>query len=612
MRRRLSRKPRRRTNPPTWAPAFQTLAHRSDNHVKFFVGLAVILVLVSSALAAYSPIILKMIVDLLTAPGSMEGSYLTLGVLVAGYGVGHWLSRSFGELRSLAIGRADQRLHRRLSLHLFTHVMALPVRFHLDRKIGALSQTLTNGLMGYRLIVHHLVSSVLPVLLELTMIGGVLFALGHSMFLGIIGTTVVCYTIAFSIGTVKLKEPARAASTSQINAIALLTDSVLNYETVKYFCVEPRIHTRMDGAFAQTETHWVRLFSRKAQNGVLVATIFALSVGISVYLAALNVQDGSMSLGEFVLVNTYLLQILRPMEILGFAIQDISRGIAFIEKMLDVLRQEQAPTAITDGVSLPQSPGELTFENISFSYKQEHPILHDLSFTVPAGKTVAVVGASGAGKSSLVRLLVRFWEPSSGRILLDGLPITNFSASSLRDAIAVVPQDTILFNESIAYNIAIGRPDSSLDEIIAAARLANIHNYIVAREEGYETLVGERGLKLSGGEKQRIAIARAALKEPRIYVFDEATSSLDSKTERQILRNIRDVSQGTTTLMIAHRLSTIVASDEILVLGDGRIVERGTHRELLQSAGVYRSMWDAQQYDFHSPYGIINSSQPAS
>ncbi|MGH8168128.1 MAG: ATP-binding cassette domain-containing protein, partial [Woeseiaceae bacterium] len=358
--------------------------------------------------------------------------------------------------------------------------------------------------------------------------------------------------------------------------------------------VEACTHQRMEGAFARTEAHWARFFSRKALNGILVGTIFAASVGTSVYVAAREVLQDDMSIGAFVLVNAYVMQIFRPVEMLGFAIRDIAQGMAFIEKMIDVFRQVPEHTPCAGGRCLPPGPGELVFDAVSFSYSQERPILHDVSFTVPAGMTVALVGASGAGKSSLIRLLMRFWEPDHGRILIDGIPIAEASASSLRKEIAIVPQDTVLFNDTIAFNIAVGRADCSTEEIIQAAQVASIHDFIAARPEGYETQVGERGLKLSGGEKQRIAIARAILRNPRVLVFDEATSSLDSKTERRILRKLSEVSQTTTTLVIAHRLSTVADAHTILVLADGKIIERGTHRDLLRRGGVYQAMWATQ------------------
>ncbi len=580
---------------PTWVVALRLLRQEIDSRLKIMSAVALLLVLVSSAMAALSPVLLKLIIDHLTDPGKRQEAYLLVGFLVVGYVGSQWLTRSLGELRSLVVGRLDQRVHRRLSIRLFEHVMALPLRFHLDRKTGALSQALTNALLGYRLVVQHLVLTVLPVVLELGTMSAVLLVLNQSIFLWIMAATLGCYLTAFSIGAVSLSKPARAVSEAHIDANALLTDSIINYETVKSFCAERHTKQRMEDAFAQTEGRWSSFFSLKALNGVIVATIFALSLGLSIYIAANAVQQGRMSVGEFVLVNTYMLQIYRPMETLGFAFRDIAQGMAFIEKMVDLFREEPEPKTLTKGKPLPPGPGELVFDHVCFSYSEQRPILRDVSFRVSAGATVALVGASGAGKSSLIRLLVRFWEPDRGNILIDGIPISDVSGPSLRSAIAIVPQDTVLFNDTIGYNIAVGCADTTMQDVEEAARLAHIHNFVAARPDGYDTIVGERGLKLSGGEKQRIAIARAALRKPRIFVFDEATSSLDSKTEQQIVRNLGEVSQGTTTLVIAHRLSTIVEADEILVLEQGEIVEQGTHRELVLYNGVYRAMWSAQQ-----------------
>lgn len=578
-----------------WLFAAKLLWQESDTRLKSLILIALVLLLFSSAIAGFSPVLLKVIVDSLDPQAGADRVVLAVSLGVAAYALSQWLVRTIGELRTYVVGQADQRLYRRLSLRLYVHVMALPLRFHLDRKTGALSQTLMNGLLGYRMVLHHSVLTVLPVIVELAIMSAVLLTLGHPLFLTIIVATLVCYASAFYVGAIRLVGSSREVSNAQIEANALFTDSILNFETIKAFCAEPRIHERMARAFERTEGQWRKLYLRRATNGIVIGTIFAVSLGTSVFLASRAVQENRMTIGEFVLIHTYLLQIFRPMEMLGFAFREVMQGLSFIDKMTDLFQEQPEETIGAEGGILPSGPGELVFENISFSYQEDVPVLSDVTFRVPAGTTAALVGVSGSGKSSLIRLLVRFWEPNNGRILMDGVPIADIAISDLRQGIAIVPQDTVLFNETIRYNIALGCPDCSVEEVEWAARLASIHEFISSRPNGYETIVGERGLKLSGGEKQRIAIARAALKRPRVFVFDEATSSLDSKTEQQILKNFSAVSSGTTTLVIAHRLSTIVTADQIVVLNGGRIAERGNHADLLRQDGLYRELWQQQR-----------------
>jgi ATP-binding cassette subfamily B protein len=389
---------------------------------------------------------------------------------------------------------------------------------------------------------------------------------------------------------------ARAASESQVNATAVMTDSILNYETVKYFTAESVVQARVSRALSQTEDGWVGFYRRYAYNGLGVATIFAGFLGVTILHAAHEVQGGRMTVGSFVLVNTYMLQVVRPVEMLGYAMQTLSQGMAFLGKMFEILREKTEAFSPGDiSAAGGGGAGRLDFEGVGVSYRSDRVILKDVNFTLPAGKTLGVVGGSGAGKSTLVRLLVRLIEPDTGRILLDGTSIGDLPLATVRQAIAVVPQDTVLFNDTIGYNIAFGKAGSTRAEIEHAARLAHLHDFIMSLPEGYDTRVGERGVKLSGGEKQRVSIARAAIKRPRIYVFDEATSSLDSNTEREILRNLREISRFSTTVVIAHRLSTVVHADEIVVLEGGTIVESGSHAALLRQNGRYASLWEAQQ-----------------
>lgn len=599
----------------------------ADRYAKGRLLLALILVAGGALLAALAPIALKLVIDALAADNQAPTGLAPLA-LVALYVVCQYLFRSFAELRMLIFGQADQRVCHHVARRLFGHLVHLPMRFHLERKIGAIGETAEQGLWGYQLLLNHVVYTVLPVVIEFLTVVVVLVQFGHEILVMILGAAAVAYVFAFRSGAADIQEPAAAGSKAHIEAHAVLTDSLLNYETVKYFDAEPLMCNRYDQVLGRRESAWCRFFHLRAINGLLVVTIFAASLGASLVYAAQGVLRGTMTIGDFVLVNAYVVRIVQPLEMLGFAVRDIAQALAFLRNMLEVFREEieeseqmsYASVLATESHGPDSSArtvrsandsrraawcnserlllgvsGQLEFENVGFSYGRDTAVLRDVSFFVPAGRTVAVVGASGCGKSSLIRLLFRLYEPTSGRILLDGAPITEIPLSAVRQAIAVVPQDTVLFHDTIASNIDFGKCGSSRWEIEQAARVANLHEFILGLPDGYETVVGERGLKLSGGERQRVAIARAALKQPRIFVFDEATSSLDSRTEREILRNLLDVSSRRTTLVIAHRLSTVINADEILVLENGVIVERGTHESLLELDCFYAALWHAQQ-----------------
>lgn len=563
----------------------------ADRITRRLVLITLLLVLGASVTAGLAPLLLKAVIDVLER-GDASAPQTTL--LVIGYAFAHCLRRSLGELRGMFYGRADHSVQRQLSSNLFQHVMSLRLSFHLDRQTGALSQTLANGLLGYRMLLYHLLLTVLPVFVEVATMGAVLLLLDHPEFLVIISLSVLLYTLAFWNGVVRITEPARAASNAHIAANAVLTDSILNYETIKCFCAEEKVLGRFARTLKRVEDEWQKLFIRKMENGLLLATIFTLSLGTSVFVAARAVERGTMSVGEFVLVNAYILQIAQPLEMIGFAFRDIAQGLGFVEKLTELFGQKREPEVAAQSVSLPAGPLRISFAGVSYSYRPDRSILTDIDFVVVPGKTMAIVGASGSGKSTIIRLLLRLIEPTAGQIRLNDIPVSGISTDELRSAIAVVPQDIALFNDTIAYNIGFGKRNSTEAEIVRAAKVARIHDFILGLPDAYATVVGERGLKLSGGEKQRIAIARAVIRQPRVFVFDEATASVDSRTERTMLYNLAKLVRTATTVVIAHRLSTIANADEIMVLDRGKAVERGTHAGLLHRRGTYAAMWQAQ------------------
>lgn len=568
------------------------LLHREVTpFVRLRLSSVMLLVITAAMLTALGPVALKLIVD--SFAGQSNSKTVSPLLLVGLYVLSQWLARAAGEVRGLVYGRIERRMFRTLSERLFTHLMHLPLRFHLDRQTGAVSETLSNGLEGFQMILHHLVFTVLPVAAELVTVIVVLARTAPVLFLTLFCGTLILYAGAFAYSAATLSGTARAASAARVEAGAAITDSLLNYETVKYFAAESAVQDRVRNALMRSETEWVAFYGRYARNGLVVATIFAAFLAATTMYATYEVQHHRMTIGDFVMVNTYMLQLVRPVEMFGYAMQGFSQGLAMLEKMLRLFRETPEPTPKGHASSTP-GPGTLEFEEVSLAYRADHIVLKDVSFRVAPKRTLGIVGPSGSGKSTVVRLLMRLLEPDSGNILLDDLPITSLPIPQLRSAIAVVPQDTVLFNDTIAYNIAFGRTDATLAAIRQAASVAHLDDFVMSLPDRYNTQVGERGVKLSGGEKQRVSIARAVLKCPRIYVFDEPTSSLDSQTEQNILDNLRDISKRSTTIVIAHRLSTVVHSDEILVLEEGRVSERGTHNNLLHHNACYAALWRAQ------------------
>ena len=562
--------------------------------VRWRLAWLLVLVVISAVLTAASPVALKLLVDGFTEHGR-PGAVSSI-LLVALYALSQWLARVAGELRGLAYRRIQWRIFRTLSERLFVHLMHLPLTFHLNRKTGAVSETLSNGLDGVQLLLNQLALNVLPVIGELAIVLFVLARMAPAPFLALFCGALVLYTSAFTCSAAAVLQSVRTASAARVEAGATITEGLLNYETVKYFTAEPMVQERVGNALARSETEWLtfsRLFTR---GGLLAASIFAAFLAATTWYATLEVLHGHMTIGDFVLVNTYMLQLVRPVEMFGYAIQSCSQAFAMLEKLTHLVREAPEPQPRIR-VRPTADSGTLEFDRVSLSYGDDRQVLRDVSFRIPAKRTLGIVGPSGSGKSTIVRLLMRLLEPDDGQILLDDVPISVLDLSHLRRAISVVPQDTVLFNDTLAYNIAFGSARPSCADVQRAARIANLDEFISSLPDGYNTRVGERGVKLSGGERQRVSIARAVLKSPRIYVFDEATSSLDSQTEQHILRSLREIASHSSTLVIAHRLSTVLHADEILVLEHGQVVERDSHTNLLLRNAHYAALWRAQHHN---------------
>jgi len=561
---------------------------------KWRVTFVVILLVASKLANVVVPLALKEIVDAMTKPQAM----LAIPVfLIAGYGLLRLFSTLFGELRDALFAKVTQRAIRRVALQVFEHLHSLSLRFHLERQTGGVSRDIERGTRGISFLLTFLLFNILPTLLEIGLVAAILFVKYNPWFAIITFATLVLY-IAFTLIITEWRMVFRRTMNdkdSKANTRAI--DSLINYETVKYFGNEKYEVSRYDEQMKDWETSAVKNQTSLAALNAGQSIIIAVGVTLLMLLAADEVVKGNMTIGDLVLVNVFMLQLYMPLHFLGFVYREIKNALADMEKMFRLLDANREIEDVQDAPALQLDRAMVRFEDVVFSYDPSRQILYGVDFEIPSGHTVAVVGASGAGKSTLSRLLFRFYDVDSGCISIDGQDIRNVTQSSLRASIGIVPQDTVLFNDTIYYNIAYGDPNASRDEVIRAAQSAHIHHFIESLPQGYYSMVGERGLKLSGGEKQRVAIARAILKNPAILIFDEATSALDSKSEKAI--QDRSIAQNRTTLVIAHRLSTVVDAHQILVMDKGRIIERGTHRELLSQQGVYAQMWALQQQEEH-------------
>tara|TARA_R110000787_G_scaffold137458_23_gene250802 strand:+ start:66035 stop:67891 length:1857 start_codon:yes stop_codon:yes gene_type:complete len=543
----------------------------------------------------YTPMLYKEAVDQLSPAAGLTTILAVPVLLIIGYGVARVLALAFGEMRDFFFAKVAARAIRQSALKTFEHLHALALRFHLERQTGGVSRAIERGVKGIDFLLRFMLFNILPTLLEVLMVCGILIWLYDISFAIVTFLTImayIAYTLVVTEWRIKFRRRMNEKD-SEANTKAI--DSLLNFETVKYFGNEQHEARRFDASLRDYEHASVLSNTSLALVNIGQGAIIAVGLTVVMILAGQGVADGTMTVGDFVLVNTYLIQLYLPLNFLGFVYREIKQSLADMEAMFSLLREDAEISDKPDAPALSVSGGEVAFRNVTFSYETNRRILHGVDFIVPAGKTTAIVGPSGAGKSTISRILFRFYDVDGGAVTIDGQDIRDITQKSLRATIGIVPQDTVLFNDSIYYNIAYGRPAASREEVEEAARLARIHDFVSSLPEGYDTKVGERGLKLSGGEKQRVAIARTILKKPDILLFDEATSALDSQTEREIQASLREVSANRTTLVIAHRLSTIIDSDEILVLEAGRIVERGAHSELLETDGVYAKMWRRQQ-----------------
>ncbi len=591
---RRSNYPDHEVNEINWRVLKTLWPYLLEFRVRIFIAM---LCLVFTKLASvYLPFILKDLVDTLDQQNADKIYLVPLG-LVAAYGLVRFSTVLFAEIRDTLFGRVTERAIRRIGLNVFKHLHRLELDFHLDRQTGGLSRDIDRGTSGISFLMRFMVFNIVPTLLEIIMVMGILWYNYGVYFSLIVLISIVCY-VGYSVKATEwrtgyIREANKADSTSNTRAI----DSLLNYETVKYFTNEDYEANAYDNNLAQWEQAKIKnRLSLFALNGGQ-ALIIAISMTSMLGLAAYQVTHEQMTLGDFVLINAFMMQLFIPLNFLGFVYREIKGSMANIEHMFNLLGKQPKINDMPDAQGLNVTEGSIRFEQVEFGYNNKRKVINQLSFDVKPGQKVAVVGDSGSGKSTLVKLLFRFYDPDNGSISIDGQDISSVTQQSLRQHIGIVPQDTVLFNDTLFANVHYGNPDASEEAVYEAIKLAHLDKFVDSLPDKAATTVGERGLKLSGGEKQRVAIARTILKNPEILVFDEATSSLDSHSEQAILRAIRQVSKNKTSLVIAHRLSTIVDSDNIIVMRQGQLVEQGNHQTLIQANGLYASMWALQQQD---------------
>lgn len=593
-----SQKAARRSGMRTIRRVLPYLWPADNREIRIRVVLALVALVLARVISVVTPFFYKGAVDAM-APGGAESSatvFLIAGAvgLTIAYGVARLMTVGFNQLRDVIFAKVGQRSLRRLALETFQHMHALSLRYHLTRKTGGLSRVIERGVKGVDFLLRFMLFSIGPLVLELLMIAAIMFFVFDIWYLAVIVVTIAIY-IWFTFKVTEWRVQVRKKMNEKdTDANQKAVDSLLNYETVKYFNAEEREASRYDESMrgyehAALTTSYSLAFLNFGQSLLITAGLVIVMV-----MAAIGVNNGDLTVGDFVMVNAYMIQITMPLNFLGTVYREIRQSLIDMGEMFDLLQYQREVEDKPDAKELKIEGGEMRFNQIQFGYNDDRTILNGLDLTVPAGQTVAVVGPSGSGKSTIGRLMFRFYDVTDGALTIDGQDVRDVTQKSLHQSIGIVPQDTVLFNDTVGYNIAYGRPDATEEEVIAAARAAKIHDFIISLPDGYDTAVGERGLKLSGGEKQRVGIARTLLKNPPVLLLDEATSALDTDTERDIQESLRQMSEGRTVITIAHRLSTIVDADKIVVLDKGRIIEQGTHDELLALDGRYSQMWHRQ------------------
>jgi ATP-binding cassette, subfamily B, heavy metal transporter len=580
--------------PYLWPPG------RSD--LKRRVVLALASLVLAKVITVLTPFAFKYAVDALTGPQRSGPAAATTVLLLAGpfamviaYGLGRIMMVVFAQLRDALFARVGQSAVRALAIKTFRHLHALSLRFHLERRTGGLSRIIERGTKGIDTILRYSLFNTFPTIVEIAFVAGILWWNFGWIYAFIILLTIFGYTGFTYWATEWRINLRRVMNDADTDANTKAIDSLLNFETVKYFGNEEHEAARFDRSLERYEKAAVKTWISLAVLNAGQAIAFSIGLALIMMMVANDVIRGTATVGDFVMVNALMIQLYMPLNFLGSVYRDIKQGLIDIEQMFLLLGVDPEIRDAPDAHPLVVRKGEITFDHVSFAYDRRRPIIGDLSLSIPPGRTFAIVGPSGAGKSTISRLLYRFYDVTRGRIVIDGQDISKVTQHSLRAAVGMVPQDTVLFNDTIRYNIRYGRPDATDEQVYEAARLAHIHDFVMSLPQGYDTMVGERGLKLSGGEKQRVSIARTILKSPPILILDEATSALDTRTEQDIQKALRQVAQNRTTIVIAHRLSTVIDADEIIVLESGRIAERGRHEDLLRKQGIYYAMWTRQR-----------------